>query len=265
MTRDFGPQLDEIALYMTAVTALEDLCFRDQSEPIPGNPDVPFRSPSSWSLPQYDIYLEISSYRVSYGIWALQLTTGDVAKAGLWPVIARCFAWGEFAGRLDFGNRKFPLPPMDAIVPVVGNSSNVSTNAAGLTGWSDRNLNSSLATGLVDGARLTIKPTFNGVPLSPRAMFGTAIDVMVLGAESGPNVYCDGYQRSGLEIVGAKDAAGQPLLKYKSLIRAMSILMGWVVSVNRFGELDVDIMRNSILIGTVKVRKRGRSASAENS
>ena len=194
---------------------------------------------------------------MNYAIWGLQLTAGDVRKAGLWPVIAR-FEWqGEFAGRLDLGNRKFPLPPMDAVSLVGDGISNVTT---ALLQWNDTVLNSTLATGIVDGARLTIDPRYKGVPLSPRAVFGTAIDVMVMGADFGPGVYCDGLSQPGVEVIGMKDAAGQPLLKYKSLIRAMSILMSWMVNMERFGEIDVDILRSEVLIGQVRIQKRLRTA-----
>ena len=185
-----------------------------------------------------------------------------MSKAGLWPVIARFFWRGDFAGRLDFTNKKFPFPPMDAVGPVVGAANNnQSDNTTTLIQRSDTTLNTDLTAGLVDGARLSIIPTYNGVPLSPRSVFGTAIDVMVLGADFGPNVYCDGDQRPGLQITGARGANGEPLLKYKSLIRAMSVLMSWMVSMNRFGEIDVDVLRNDVVVGNVKIRKRSKAAS----
>ena len=265
MTRDYGPQMNEIAVYMIVVTALEDLCFRDQSTTIPGYPHVPFRSPATWSLPQYSVFLEISSQQVRYAIWGLQLAAGDLREGGLWPVIARYFWRGVFAGRLDFANKKYPLPPMDESTPVDGKRSKASDEAGristALAEPTGKVINTTTAIDLVDGARLTINPIFRGGPLSSRTVFGAAIDVMVLGAENGPNTYCLRLQQAGVEIVGLKDADGEPLLKYKSLIRAMSILTSWMVAMNRFGEIDVDVLRDTTLIGRVRIQKRMSSTA----
>ena len=266
MTRDYGPPMHEVAIYMTTVTALEDLCFRDQSAAIPGYPHVPFRSPATWSLPQYNVYVEISSQQVRYAIWGLQLAAGAVRKGGLWPVIGRYFWRGVFSGRLDLGNKKYPLPQMEGNNSVSAKQSNASgearTDSATMVTSPYKLLNTTTAVDLLDGARLTIVPTYKGVSLSPRAVFGTAIDIMVLGAESGPNTYCLGLQRVGVEVVGEKDAAGEPLLKYKSLIRAMSILMSWMVAMDRFGEIDVEIRRDQTLVGRVRIKKRVSSIAS---
>ena len=262
LTHDYGPPMSEIAIYMTAVTVLEDLCFRDQSAPIPGDPRIPFRSPATWSLPQYHVYLEISSQQVRYAIWGLQLTAGDIRKGGFWPVIARYFWRDQFVGRLDFANQGYPLPPLDQDIiaegkPDITTNNGVSQSAA--TDGSGISLNATAAVDFVDGARLTIIPTYRGVPLSPRAVFGAAINAMVLGAEDGPETYCSALSRAEIEIIGKENAAGDPLLKYKSVIRAMSMLMSWMVVMNRFGEIDVQIQRNTVLIGTARIKKRGGS------
>ena len=265
MTHDYGPPMNEIAVYMTVVTALEDLCFRDQSATIPGYPHLPFRSLATWSLPRYNVVLEISSLQVRYALWGLQLAAGSLREGGLWPVIARYFWRGDFAGRLDFANKDHPLPQMVESSPVGGNWSNASDDAGGnstaLVEPTDRFINTTTAIDIVDGARLTINPVFRGPPLSARTVFGAAIDVMVLGAEYGPNTYCLMLQRAGVQISGLKDADGEPLLKYKSLIRAMSILTTWMVAMNRFGEVDVDILRDSTLIGRLRIQER-RSSTA---
>ena len=265
MTRDYGPPMNELAIYMTTVTALEDLCFRDQSATVPGYPHVPFRSPAIWSLPQYDMYLEISSQQVRYAIWGLQLTAGDVRKGGLWPVIARYFWRGEFTGRLDFANKKYPLPPEDESRPRSEQHSNSNLGAkaspSAMMSPPGNYSNTTAITTYLEGARLTLRPMYRGVPLSPRAVFGTAIDIMVLGAEIGPDTYCQRLERTGVEAIGEENAAGEPLLKYKSLIRAMGMLMPWMVAMDRFGEIDVEIRRDAVMIGRVKIRKRVRSAA----
>lgn len=260
-TRDFGPPMNEIAIYMTAVTALEDLCFRDQDTPVPGYPPVPIHSPSTWSLEQYDIYLEISSQKVRYAIWGLQCTAGDILKVGLWPVIGRYFWREQFAGRLDFANKKNPLPPTnrDSFIQQQSSASAEARTNSKITASPASNFsNITLIADSVDGARLTIVPTYHGVLLSPRAVFGSAIDAMVYGAEYGLDTYCLRLQRAGLDVFGQKDAAGEPLLKYKSLIRAMAMLMPWMVAMNRFGEINVEIRRDAVLVGNVRIQKRVR-------
>ena len=261
LTHDYGPPMNEIAIYMTTVTALDDLCFRDQSAPVPDYPHIPFQSPVKWSLPQYDVYLEISSQQVRYAVWGLQYAAGALLKAGLWPVIGRFFWSGQFAGRLDFAHKAYPLPPEGTNHDIVGDKSAAvgteSTASAVQTGTFS---NATMVVGLFEGARLSIVPIYGAASLSARAVFGTAIDVMVLGAEHGPDTYCLRLQRAGVEVIGESTAAGEPLLKYKSLIRAMSMLMPWMVTVGRFGEVDVQIRRNEVLIGRVRFQKRTSSS-----
>lgn len=128
-------------------------------------------------------------------------------------------------------------------------------------------VNDSLLTSTVaedfEGARLSIVPTYRGVPLSPRTVFGAVINVMVQGAEVGPDTYCVSLRRAEVEVIGAKDAAGEPLLRYKSLIRAMGMLTSWMVAMNRFGEIDVEIQRDRVLIGRMRIKKRTGSTASD--
>ena len=79
---------------------------------------------------------------------------------------------------------------------------------------------------------------------------------MVLGAENGPNTYCLRLLRPEVEVISELDRYGQPMLKYKHVIRAMAILMGWMVTRNEFGEVDVEILRGGIRIGESRIKKR---------
>ncbi|KAG7006197.1 hypothetical protein G7Y79_00015g037870 [Physcia stellaris] len=258
---DYGPTMNEIAIYMTAINALEDLCFRDQSSTIPGYPPVPFHSVTTWSLPQYAVYCEISSQQVRYAIWGLQMITGDVRRGGFWPVVGRYYWRDRFAGRVDLANKAFPLPPEDGTASIKGQVFVNGTGAAEKNSTTADVLSHIFPDSVKDenvlqAGRLRIFPRYNGVPLTARAVFGTAIDVMVLGAENGVDTYCIRLQRAEVEIVGVVDAAGEPLLRYKSVIRAMSMLMSWMVAMNRFGEVEVEIRRYALLIGKVRIKKR---------
>lgn len=266
MTRDYGPPMNEIAIYATTITALEDLCFRDPSAAVPDYPHVPFQSPTKWSLPQYYVYLEISSQQVRHAIWGLQLAAGDVRRRGLWPVIGRYFWQGQFAGRLDFANKNHPLPPGEENDSTSKQQRNASFGTETDTTAKMNSANSIANTTAIniffDGARLTIVPTYRGEPLSPRAVFGTAIDIMVLGFEYGLGTHCLRLQRSGMLIIGESDAAGEPLLKYKSLIRAMAMLLPWMIVMDRWGEIDVEIQRDTVVVGKVRIQKRTRSGAS---
>ena len=112
---------------------------------------------------------------------------------------------------------------------------------------------------------MRIIPRYNGVPLSARAVFGTAINVMVIGAENGVDTYVIRLQRAEVEIMGEVDTGGEPLLSYKSVIRAMSMLMSWMVAMGRFGEVEVEVRRYTTLIGRVRIKKRVRSDAGSDS
>lgn len=44
-------------------------------------------------------------------------------------------------------------------------------------------------------------------------------------------------------LLRALDIRGQSLSKYRSLIKAMRVLNKWMAAKNRFGKVDVDLMR----------------------
>ncbi|KAL6718192.1 hypothetical protein ACLMJK_004280 [Lecanora helva] len=266
-THDYGPPLNEIATYMTAVTALEDLCFRDQSSTVPGYPNVPFASPATWYLPQYNVLIEVTSLQVRYAIWSIQVAAGNARRVNFWPMIGRFFWRGEFAGRVDFTNKGRPLPPTGDNVMIGGEQPSATSSLKGspsaAASRSRLLLNSTAAVDVFEGARLTIVPTYNGVPLGSRDVFGAAINAMVLGAEYGLETYCLHLQRGYVEIIGKNDAAGEPMLKYKSVIRAMAMLASWMARMNRFGEIDAQIRRDDVVIGTARIKKRGRASASE--
>lgn len=249
---------------MNTIAALEDLCFRDQGASMPAYPLA------SWTLPQYNVYIDVTSQQVRYAIWGLQLTASVVRKEGFWPIIARYFWQGDFAGRVDIGNKNRPYPPTDdsplaklSQGSVSSANTDIETNTTTNVTSSQVFVNTTAGIDLLGAARLTIVPNYNGASISPRAVFGTAINVMVLGAENGPNTYCLQLLRPEVEIRSEYDAQGQPLLKYKHAIRAMAILTEWMVMRNEFGEIDVDILRGGVLIGKARIKKRVRASESQ--
>ena len=190
----------------------------------------------------------------------MQYAAGALRKAGLWPVIGRFFWRKNFVGRLDFASKRFPLPPDETELhlarPDWREDVEVKGEPAAAAAKASIPSNATMLVSLYEGARLSIIPIYRGVVLSARAVFGSVIDIMVFGAEHGPDTYCLRLQRAGIEVIGERGAAGEPALKYKSVIRAMSMLMPWMVAVGRFGEVDVQIRRNGVLIGRVRIERR---------
>ena len=242
--------MDEIAIYMNTIAALEDLCFRSQGAYMPGHPR------DKWSMPQHDLYIEISSQQVRFAIWGLQLTAGAVRKADFWPIIGRFYWREQFAGRVDIANSDYPLDGVD-FATGKQQADEVPSNTTANVSHSGIFTNTTTAVDLIDSAKLTIVPRYNGASMSARSVFGTAINVIVSGAEKGPDTYCLRLLLPEVDVVTEYDANGNPLLRYKYVIRAMGMLTTWMVGMERFGEIDVGVLRGGGLIGRVRVRKRG--------
>ena len=171
---------------------------------------------------------------------------------------------------MDFANKAFPLPPDDSSGAITGKTPVNATRAVERNSTAAIVSSNAVPDAIVDkdmlrAGRLRIVPRYNGVPLSARAVFGTAIDVMVIGAENGVDTYVIRLQRAEVEILGEVDADGEPLLTYKSVMRAMSMLMSWMVMMDRFGEVEVEIRRDTLLIGKVRIKKRVRENASGDS
>lgn len=91
--------MNDIAVFMNAVTAMEDLCFMDQGADLRNHP------PRTWSLPQYDLSIDVWTRQVRYAVWALQIIVTVSSRVGYWPVIGRLLLHDIPEGRWNFQYR----------------------------------------------------------------------------------------------------------------------------------------------------------------
>ena len=117
----------------------------------------------------------------------------------------------------------------------------------------DNNSNSEITT--LHSPQLQVVPTYNGLPMTSNYVFAIALAVMVLGAEKGPQQACTGIRDDSFDMIPIFDMQRQSLLKYHSLIKAMRVLTRWMVANNRFGEVDVELWRDGVVIGIGRLKK----------
>ena len=238
--RDWGPTMNDIAVYMNAVAAIEELCFMDQDEDLRDEP------PRAWSLPKYDLSFDIWTREVRFAVWALPLTVGASRHVGYWPISDIIRLRGAYEGRVNIQYRR------------LSNSSTITGNPG------DQSLNSSAAnvptkTNELDVAlaagQLRVIPRYNGAPMSTHDVFTRALNAMVQGAENGPNAPCNGIPGvRGFDITPERDEQGQSLLKYRQVIKAMRILTRWMVAMERFGEIDFVLEGNGVIIARGRIQ-----------
>ncbi|KAL9064727.1 MAG: hypothetical protein Q9161_008698 [Pseudevernia consocians] len=263
--------LDEIAVYQNAVAAMEDLAFMNQSA------ELPLLAMHSWSLPQYDVSLDIVSTRVQWAVYGLQMTENIISGGVIvfQPCLGRFFWQGHYEGSVEFmrrvlvptslqGTHKAGTSDAPGLSDSYNKSSAGATRAADplqtllLTPDPDISIvtnASNRGTPPLDAPHLRVVPTYNGLPMTSKEIFTIALATMVLGAEQGPETACSGIMGAALDVIPIIDAQGQPLLKYHSLIKAMRVLTRWMVAKNRFGEIDVELIRDGVVIAIGRLKK----------
>ena len=117
----------------------------------------------------------------------------------------------------------------------------------------DNNSNSKMIT--LHSPQLQVVPTYNGLPMTSNYIFTIALAIMVLGTEKGPQQACTGIRDGSFDMIPILDTRGQSLLKFHSLIKAMRVLTRWMVAKNRFGEVDVELWRDGVVIGIGRLKK----------
>lgn len=110
--------------------------------------------------------------------------------------------------------------------------------------------------------QLRVSPMYNGLPMTAKDIFTIALSVMVLGAEQGPKTACVRIRGDAFDMVPIFDSHGQSLLKYHSLIRAMRLLTRWMAAMNRFGEIDIELIRDEVTIGVGRLKKFNADSAA---
>lgn len=232
--------MNNIAVFMNAVTAMEDLCFMDQGADLHG------QHPRAWSLPQYDLSIDVWTGQARYAVWALQIMVNVSHHVGYWPVVGRFLLHEVPEGRWNFQYRRiFKSSTMDrkkgdrSMSSSAANSPNTTTD-----------LDASLGAG-----QLRVIPRYNGAPMSTYDVVSRVLAVMGVGADSGPEAPCSGISIvNGFNITPELDNLGQSQLKYRQLIKAMRILWRWMVEGERFGEVDFELQRHGAKIAQGRIQ-----------
>ncbi|CAD6594047.1 MAG: hypothetical protein ASARMPREDX12_007994 [Alectoria sarmentosa] len=196
---------------------MKDLAFMDQ------NAELPLTQFHSWSLPQYDIIVDVASTRVRWAIYGLQLTIKMISTN---PV---------------------------AFQPYTGLNAILLTADPDISTIADNNSNNKIIT--LHSPQLQVVPTYNGLPMTSNYILAIALTIMALGAEKGPQQACNGIRDGSFDMIPILDTQGQSLLKFHSLIKAMRVLTRLMVAKNKFGEVDVELWRDGVVIGIGRLKK----------
>ena len=234
--------MDEVAIYMNAVIAMEELCFMDQ--------EADFRDPPThwWSLPQYHILLYMENVsEVRFAVWGLFLTVLASRQLAFWPMhaVIRIFD-RPTDGLIVFNHR---LLDNSTVIEIPGNLSFTGSAANPPDNTTD------LGISLEAHHQTRVIPTYRGAKMSSFEVFRWALEAMVVAAEQGPNVRCNGLRvDSGIIIRSEYDGRGQSLLWYRHVIKAMKILTRWMVDNDRFAEMDFELQRDGVTIAQGRIQ-----------
>lgn len=232
--------MNDIAVFMNAVTAMEDLCFIDQGADLRSQP------PRTWSLPQYDLSIDVWTAEARYAVWALQLTVLVSYHVGYWPVIGKIILHDIPEGRWNFQHRL-----ESKLSTSIGNVGDLSLNSsAAIYANTTTDLEFSLAAG-----QLRVIPRYHGALMTTYHVFSRVLAVMGVGADSGPEEPCNSISGvGGFDITPEFDERGQSRLKYRQLIKAMRILSRWMVGQQRFYEVDFELQRDGVKIAQGRIQ-----------
>lgn len=100
----------------------------------------------------------------------------------------------------------------------------------------------------VSAPQLEVIPTYNGQTMTVKDVFAIALDAMVLSAEKGSAEPVSRITTGTFDMLPICDAHEQTEFRYKSLVETMRILMRWMVAKKRFAEVDVELVRDGLVI-----------------
>ena len=237
--------MNEIAVYMNAVNAMEDLCLRQEPSLI-----------YTWSLPQYDLTVDLTSQvdpQYRFSAWGLQMTVVDAIERGFTPLIVTFFWRGVRKGVVQI-NYRLLSDHIDG--PSVGDASLEAIDMA------SNMLNGTSKPPFQTPYQIEIRPTYNGVSMSAREIFQIALDVMVAGSEQGINTPVDHNLGSYFMVWTARrdPQTGQPLLRWRQVIKAMKLLTRWMVALDHFGEVDVEILKAGDSVARIRLQQPADAA-----
>lgn len=221
-----GPKMDLIGMYMNAIYAMYDLCLLDVHAIV---------ARKDWSLPNYDIVIDMAGYKTFFAIWGLQRTADPLVREGLYPMVSEMTLNGQTMGHVAIRPRKklgggLLEESHETITKIV----------------SGRAPNATLPLGSIAnlGAEMDIHQTFEGAKLNPQYVFSTCLKTMSSAAR-----YNRGDPASeisfvdGFALKSELDRKGEPLLKYRHVSKIMRAIADTMVKNDHFGEMNVELWK----------------------
>lgn len=239
--------MKQIDVYMTIIAALDDLCFRDQDS------YLSLSTSNRWSSPHYNLYVDAIG-KVRQVIWAMQMTTAAMTQRGFWPILG-WMEWNQVAaGRIRVDRNRVLMDNGTVDHAFAADSNTTTTDTA--------TNSSTISSPLNLGVDLRFIATYRGVLMDTRDVFGTAIGLMVLGAERGPDSLCPELHSPDFDLWPTIDAQGESVLKMGSLVKVVPSLMGFMVSGDRFAEMDIQLLNDGVTVAQAKLKKAGGTPTA---
>ena len=224
---------------MNAVSSMGDLCLEYDGSRLISH---------TWSLPQYDINVDIiASGNALYAAWGIQTMVEALVDTGFWPTYG-VFHWqGRLMGQISIDHRKSSEARM------------VTESTAIHPGLVDAPTNNSatlFSLPTVKDHVLQMQVRYSGVDVSVRQIFSTVLSVMVLGKEQGPDNLCPGINNDDFEMMPQKDLkTGLSRLKWVWVVKAARFLANWMTEEGEYGEANIDIVRDGTLVAQGRIRK----------
>lgn len=218
--------MDLTGMYMNAIYAMYDMCYIEQHANIPRR---------VWSLPEFDVTVDILATEARLAIWGLQGTADADAGAGVWPLISQLMLGGEIKGHISIKPRSESQGSSSTLSEAT-NTSSVSVHPV--------NAVSNFDTVFDLGGEMDVHQSYNGADLKPQYVFSLCLRVMSYGSQFGrdnPASMIDFDE--GFVLRSEVDATGRPKLRYRHLSKLMRVVAKTMVRNSRFGEMDVELWK----------------------
>ncbi|KAL8651223.1 MAG: hypothetical protein Q9226_004794 [Calogaya cf. arnoldii] len=233
---DDGVALASKDVFMTAVIALEGLCFDlrvDSRQQI--RQAFSIRGNNVCTSVVRD---EVPPYR--FAAWAVQRTV-EASHRSNYASIKSHMRWhGQPVGQMDLG-------------PVPAENTEAAAEELTLKVEDSSPPSANVAAGLGARHELQLIPGFTGIDTPIDVVMLTILKVMVSAVQEGPEDFCDNIIMPHF-VLRSQLVEGQRVLKWGQVSKMMRVLARWMVRQDRYGEVSFLIKRDGYLIaiGTIK-------------
>lgn len=229
--------MDEKAFYINTLVAMYDLSFLPQQSVLPDW--------KLWELPHYGVRVAAKTTQIRYAVWGLWQGVQRDANVGFWPMALKMSWGGDPVGQIVVAPRQSPSSNLgDGLAFSAVQASSVNKTSSSF-GSSPNDL------GL---PRFQYNITPNGHQITVKHLFQTTFATLVAAAEQGPSTPFPGWISDEFTFVPILDARRRPLMVYGNLIKAMTYLATTAVERNYFHEVDVEVVRDGVVIGWGRLR-----------